>query len=959
MPIPEADRELLRKHLPELRYHVLERYRADSASTLTDSYVPSRHANALRRGWPPHTLATAAPSSRVPKLGLAFLVPESEPYPAGDAVAERGDYLDAHAPTLRQDSVRMHAQPGMGHVIYCRVAPGVNGRRWLQYWFFFYDNPFHVAWIGRHQGDWEMIQVGIDKSDEAFAVTYAQHERGARREWDEVPKVDAHRPVVYIAKDSHASYFVAGEQERTLPFAIGNDHTSDGVAPVPHIPYFLDPAVDRWLGWPGNWGGSRAGPLGTSPPGPAFQTKWRAPEAFHADAFESHPVETAALDDAPAVGRPMQPTISAMLEPDALVVRYAFPAVPRAGDTDPVRLEVAVHAATGLPMVAAYDVASLDNELRQPLPAEPGPYTVHIGVYDADDAERLLAPLTPSTSDGEGGAALEDEDGGDTRLPPPVAPGAALRPLVHAEPLRVLVRAPDDDPVALVTLNQAVEDSPEPTGGWTIAPLFGSDTSAALARWFSLSAVIHAVPGLDIAAMTFEAALALQLPDGWVVEPDVPSTVFRIDPPDPADESAALEGDDPDRHWALKAIRAPEAWALTPPTGGRTRGEGVLIGQPDTGYTDHPELLPGEALDLLRDLDVLTGGDEARAVLAGFPPLAFPSHGTGTASVAVSREAGQITGSAPRARVVPIRAAETVIHVRNAELAVAVEHAHRVGCHVITMSMGGVLYPAALRATICRAVEDGLIVMAAAGQPLPMVVAPASFPECLAVAGTRADDKPWKLSARGEQVDWSAPAHAVWVAATRNAPGPRQFHVAAHAGTSFAVALSAGVAALWLAHHGRDAIVERFGLPNVQAAFCALVCSSVRVPEGWDARRWGAGIIDAEALLSADLADVVLPPTSPPQAFSPGRWALDRAADLADDRDSADVARRVLALFGGDESALASHADELVYRLAEHAAVREEVLYAGDGEDAALEGAGPSAPSLLAVASPSLRSALV
>jgi subtilisin family serine protease len=453
--------------------------------------------------------------------------------------------------------------------------------------------------------------------------------------------------------------------------------------------------------------------------------------------------------------------------------------------------------------------------------------------------------------------------------------------------------------------------------------------------------------------MTFEAARQLELPEGWTVEPDATSSVVEVDPPE--DDLAALEAEDPPIGWALDAVRAARAWKLTPPPGGRAMGMGVLIGQPDTGFTDHPELA-GDALDLLRDYDVLTGSDEARAVLAGFPPLQFPSHGTSTASVAVSRQALEITGSAPRARIVPIRAAETVVHIRNAELAVAVNHARLVGCHVITISMGGIAYPGSLRAAIRRAVDDGLIVMAAAGQPLPMVVQPASYPECLAVAGTRLDDEPWNLSARGSQVDWCAPAKAVWVAATSNDPGPEQFHIAPHAGTSFAVALSAGVAALWLAHHGRDAIVQRFGAPNVQAAFRDLVRRTARKPAGWDERRWGAGIIDAEALLSASLDDVRLAPAGdaePPPRF---RWLLDRAAELAGEDSAEQAQANVAALFGGDETLMDRHADEVVYRLAQHPAVRDEVLLAPAAATALEDGGG--APSLRALASPSLLAAL-
>ena len=60
-------------------------------------------------------------------------------------------------------------------------------------------------------------------------------------------------------------------------------------------------------------------------------------------------------------------------------------------------------------------------------------------------------------------------------------------------------------------------------------------------------------------------------------------------------------------------------------------------------------------------------------------------------------------------------------------------------------------------------------------------------------------------------------------------------------GTSFAVAHLAAAAALWLAQHGRDKLIARYGARKIQAAFLAVlrwpgVCV---VPPGWPAG-WGS-----------------------------------------------------------------------------------------------------------------------
>jgi hypothetical protein len=70
------------------------------------------------------------------------------------------------------------------------------------------------------------------------------------------------------------------------------------------------------------------------------------------------------------------------------------------------------------------------------------------------------------------------------------------------------------------------------------------------------------------------------------------------------------------------------------------------------------------------------------------------------------------------------------------------------------------------------------------------------------------------------------------------------------------VAHLAGVAALWLAHHGHQALCDAYGRDRVQAVFLQLlntpgVCAR---PPGWD-DDWGVGRIDAAALLGQALPD--------------------------------------------------------------------------------------------------------
>ncbi|MCA1675754.1 MAG: S8 family serine peptidase, partial [Actinobacteria bacterium] len=237
-------------------------------------------------------------------------------------------------------------------------------------------------------------------------------------------------------------------------------------------------------------------------------------------------------------------------------------------------------------------------------------------------------------------------------------------------------------------------------------------------------------------------------------------------------------------------------------------GEGILIGHPDTGYTRHWALGPElAALDLVHDRDFVDDNDDAEDPLqSGFLPLThFAAHGTGTSSVIVGRGEPDkgIVGVAPGARLVPFRAVNSVIQFFDSDVARAVDAARLANCHVVSMSLGGKgffgLYDA-----IQRAVDSGMIVMAAAGNKVKLITAPASYDNCIAVAATCRDDTPWTGSSRGTKVEISAPGSEVLAASWALKENPMRAYISQHHGTSYAVAHVAGAAALWLAFHGES-----------------------------------------------------------------------------------------------------------------------------------------------------------
>ena len=222
------------------------------------------------------------------------------------------------------------------------------------------------------------------------------------------------------------------------------------------------------------------------------------------------------------------------------------------------------------------------------------------------------------------------------------------------------------------------------------------------------------------------------------------------------------------RDWHLQVIGVPEAWRLLH-SGGSANGqpiepgEGVTVAVLDTGYTDHPEVRERltkqvNAPNQVLGLDLLDG-DDPRDPLEGKPPLAFPAHGTSVSSVIVSplgpqantlNGADYVDGIAPAAQVMPVRMTTNVALVLPNKLIPAIRQAVEAGADVINVSLGLPYYWPALHAAVQYAADQGVVVIAAAGNYWPQVVYPAALPECgVAAAACNWELRPWQWSGAG------------------------------------------------------------------------------------------------------------------------------------------------------------------------------------------------------------------
>lgn len=164
-------------------------------------------------------------------------------------------------------------QPPLPAVGYHRQV-NRQGLHWHQYWFWYLYNPKAYVGFGRHEGDWEFVQLAYTYDLKPVLATASQHGSGGKREaWDMEWREG--RPVFYVARDSHANYFQPG---RTL-----EDYTDGAGRVLRDIEWRQFGARTNWAHWRGRWGNSIQ--EGKSPESPAHQEeRWGRPHVFHTKA---------------------------------------------------------------------------------------------------------------------------------------------------------------------------------------------------------------------------------------------------------------------------------------------------------------------------------------------------------------------------------------------------------------------------------------------------------------------------------------------------------------------------------------------------------------------------------------------------------------------------------------------------------------------------------------------------
>lgn len=294
--------------------------------------------------------------------------------------------------------------------------------------------------------------------------------------------------------------------------------------------------------------------------------------------------------------------------------------------------------------------------------------------------------------------------------------------------------------------------------------------------------------------------------------------------------------------WWFDSWNVPALWA----TG--ADGRGITVAVIDTGVQASIPELAGKVLP---GADLIGNGSDGRTDFDSDP---F-SHGTAMASLIVaSRGYGNIEGTAPGARILPIAVPLKGV-IRNGTptpnaTSVAVRYAADHGAKVISMSLGGFVYegeddqpcPAALQDSILYAIKKGAIVVAASGnsgEDGSPVEEPGVCLGVVSVGAVDATSTVTSFSSRHPYLTVSAPGDTI----------PTLSKVAEQAyiggGTSQATAITSAVLALVWSKYPTET--------NQQVVSRLLSSVTDRGPKGADPQ-YGLGVINPTAAIAANSA---------------------------------------------------------------------------------------------------------
>jgi subtilisin family serine protease len=305
--------------------------------------------------------------------------------------------------------------------------------------------------------------------------------------------------------------------------------------------------------------------------------------------------------------------------------------------------------------------------------------------------------------------------------------------------------------------------------------------------------------------------------------------------------------------WHLHRILALKARQLVEAAGGAA--DEVRVAIVGTGYTAHKALCLGLATDepIIAQVDSCNLLEPDHTPIEELDHPGSPGHGTRVLSVLCGTFIGVVQGLRP----IVYRAIDTPLMTlaSSSTVAAAVKHAvQHNGCEIVLLTCGDPKQASIeLADQIDSAYNNGVVIVAPAGELTTTVAFPARHSRPITVSGSTGLDLPWTAAGRGLAVDLCAPACDIIRADMLLQAGrPQPVYRAEGDGTAYAAAQVAAAAALWVAYRRQEIAAYARTWRLVEALRHCLAASAIRPPR-WNERLWGAGILNIFALLGTPI----------------------------------------------------------------------------------------------------------
>lgn len=279
-----------------------------------------------------------------------------------------------------------------------------------------------------------------------------------------------------------------------------------------------------------------------------------------------------------------------------------------------------------------------------------------------------------------------------------------------------------------------------------------------------VSHVFNLVPGLAARLSPQERAALAADPNVEAIEPDVEWQALGV----PVPQSSSIpvsNGSTGEYTEGIRLVQAPRVWDANEDgvldTGAPT-GAGIKVCVIDSGIDlEHKELKDR----IIGGRDFVDGDTEPWDKENGVWGEGHGTHVAGTIAAQLGSagtldadmDPDGVAGVAPGVQLLIARVLNLEGRAKLSNVLAAVDWCHQNGAHIASLSLGGGEWGELARQTFQRVTDNGMLVIAAAGNDGGPLLYPAAFPSVLAVGAVDSHEKLASFSSHGNNLSLVAP----------------------------------------------------------------------------------------------------------------------------------------------------------------------------------------------------------